>query len=126
MTENKENAIKGITPTKELMGMTLASCLSKEQYEEATKRWADYGGEDVIPWWKWCLENVEVSLKTDAFTEYAKENISFLICCMLENKAPLSSPATTVRLLEYMVSENIISLAIKEKFMSLWKLTDKV
>ncbi len=38
----------------------LVECLSEEERTKLSEDWNKAGGYKVIPWWKWCLENIEV------------------------------------------------------------------
>ena len=51
----------------------LVECLSEEEKTKLSEDWNRVGGYKVIPWWKWCLENIEV--------KYSKWNS----CLMEEN-----------------------------------------
>lgn len=42
-------------------GLYLSSCLSEQELNELKEDWNKAGGHKVIPWWKWCLDNIQVS-----------------------------------------------------------------
>lgn len=39
----------------------LESCLSQEEKEKLKENWNKLGGVTVIPFWKYCLEHIDVS-----------------------------------------------------------------
>lgn len=43
-------------------GMYIAACLTKEQTEELKKQWNEQGGKDIIPWYRWVLQNTHIVL----------------------------------------------------------------
>lgn len=53
----------------------LIECVSKEDKEELKEKWQAAGGYKVIPWWKWCLDNIEVNVKREKTLE---EKIQFI------------------------------------------------
>lgn len=38
----------------------LVECLTEEERTKLSEDWNKVGGYKAIPWWKWCLENIEV------------------------------------------------------------------
>lgn len=42
--------------------MYLASCIPTKERDKLREAWSEYGGYEVIPWYKWVLQNVSVSL----------------------------------------------------------------
>lgn len=51
-----------INPTHiELVGSTLSALLSEEDRDALEKDWTDAGGSTICPWWKWCLEHLDVT-----------------------------------------------------------------
>ena len=47
--------------TMEECGMYLQSLLSDEELEALKEDWNSSGGFKVIPWWKFCFDNIRVS-----------------------------------------------------------------
>lgn len=43
-------------------GMYIASCLSETQEKMLKSKWNENGGQSVMPWYKWVLENVHIEL----------------------------------------------------------------
>lgn len=41
----------------------LFECLKEEEKKKLKEDWNNAGGYKVIPWWKWCLDNINVSYK---------------------------------------------------------------
>lgn len=39
----------------------LYECLEDDKKEQIKNDWNNIGGVNVIPWWKWCMEHIEVS-----------------------------------------------------------------
>lgn len=42
-------------------GMYLQSCLTRNELEQAKRDWEALGGSSIIPWWKYCFDNIKVS-----------------------------------------------------------------
>ena len=40
----------------------LFECLTKEEKEKLKNKWNEIGGYKIVPWWKWCLDNIDVKL----------------------------------------------------------------
>ena len=40
----------------------LYECLIKEEKEKLKNKWNEIGGYKIVPWWKWCLDNIDVKL----------------------------------------------------------------
>lgn len=38
----------------------LVSCLDKDTQAQLKKDWNEAGGIKVIPYWKWCMEHIDV------------------------------------------------------------------
>lgn len=43
-------------------GCYLFECLSEEEKIKIKKDYNDAGGYKVIPWWKWCMDHINVNL----------------------------------------------------------------
>lgn len=41
----------------------LYECLKEDEKVKIKEDWNNAGGYKVIPWWKWCLDNINVSYK---------------------------------------------------------------
>ena len=39
----------------------LVECLSDEEKDKLKEDWNKAGGYKAIPWWQWCLDNINVS-----------------------------------------------------------------
>lgn len=39
----------------------LVSCLDKDTQTQLKKDWNEAGGVKVIPYWKWCMEHIDVT-----------------------------------------------------------------
>ena len=39
----------------------LVECLYKKKKAKLKEDWNNAGGYKVIPWWKWCLDKIDVS-----------------------------------------------------------------
>lgn len=39
----------------------LYECLDEKEKQRIKDDWNNVGGRDVIPWWKWCMENINVT-----------------------------------------------------------------
>ena len=69
------------------------------------------------------LENSsESESMTQSFEEYAEVVYPAIIECMKYEKKPVTEPATTRRLLSFMVSKNIISDEDKKEYLDKWQL----
>ena len=40
----------------------LYECLSEEEKKKLKEDWNEAGGYQVIPWWKWCMEHINVAV----------------------------------------------------------------
>lgn len=38
----------------------LFECLSEEEKIKIKEDWNNVGGMNIMPWWKWCMEHIEV------------------------------------------------------------------
>lgn len=63
MAELNDNSVIITEKTQKECGMYLQSCLSNKELEELKTIWNESGGCEKIPWWKFALENIQVSLK---------------------------------------------------------------
>lgn len=43
--------------------MYLYQCLDKKDREKLVDSWLKAGGKETMPWWQWCMENINVSIK---------------------------------------------------------------
>lgn len=39
----------------------LYECLTENEKKQIKEDWNEAGGYKVIPWWKWCMNNINVS-----------------------------------------------------------------
>lgn len=39
----------------------LYECLEEDQRKQIKDDWNNIGGYQVIPWWQWCMEHIEVN-----------------------------------------------------------------
>lgn len=65
MAKVREDTMNIDDTTLKFVGVALENCLTEEQDKILKKRWEEHGGYEVTPWWQWCLDNIEVSLKGD-------------------------------------------------------------
>lgn len=47
----------------------LVSCLDKATQEQLKKDWNEAGGYTVTPYWKWCMDHIDVIYKKDGATK---------------------------------------------------------
>ena len=38
----------------------LYECLEEDQKKQIKDDWNNFGGYQVIPWWKWCMDHINV------------------------------------------------------------------
>lgn len=43
--------------------MYLYQCLDKKDREKLIDSWLKAGGKETMPWWQWCMKNINVSIK---------------------------------------------------------------
>ena len=43
--------------------MYLYQCLDKKDREKLVDSWLKAGGKETMPWWQWCMININVSIK---------------------------------------------------------------
>ena len=47
----------------------LVSCLDKATQEQLKKDWNEAGGYPVTPYWKWCIDHIDVIYKKEGATK---------------------------------------------------------
>lgn len=65
--ENFSEDYRDIAPKE--CAMFLIECLPEDKQKVLKEAWEVAGGRDTIPWWKWCMEHINVSLSLDAINE---------------------------------------------------------
>ena len=61
--------------------MYLYQCLDKKYREKLVDSWLKAGGKETMPWWQWCMENINVSIKLfkqEECTKMKKEIIGYV------------------------------------------------
>lgn len=61
--------------------MYLYQCLDKKDREKLVDSWLKAGGKETMPWWQWCMENINVSIKLfkqEECTKMKKEIIGYV------------------------------------------------
>lgn len=62
MVNLRSQDFKDIELAEKETGMYLACCVSEKERDYLRDKWNEAGGYHVIPWYKWVLQNVSVSV----------------------------------------------------------------
>lgn len=57
--EGFSDEYKDVAPKE--CALFLFECLTKEEQIRLKENWNKAGGHTIIPWWKWCIDNIDVS-----------------------------------------------------------------
>ena len=57
--ENFSEEHKSLAPKE--CSLYLFECLDEETKKKVKEDWKKAGGRNTMPWWEWCLKNIQVS-----------------------------------------------------------------